>query len=71
MGGGRWTRNTFDAYSARLGRAVDATGNVHTTPSRTGTGDISEMLKSICGEYNLECCYVTRTYMTRHGRRTF
>lgn len=71
MGGGRWTRNTFDAYSARLGRAVDATGNVHTTPSRTGTGDISEMLKSICGEYNLECCYVTRTYMTRHGAGPF
>ncbi len=72
MGGGRWTRNTFDAYSARLGRAVDGDSkNVHTTPSRTGTGDISEMLKSICGEYNLECCYVTRTYMTRHGAGPF
>lgn len=45
--------------------------NVHTTPSRTGMGDISEMLKSICGEYNLECCYVTRTYMTRHGAGPF
>ena len=72
MGGGRWTRNTFDAYSARLGRAVDGDSkNVHTTPSRTGTGDIFEMLKRICGEYNLECCYVTRTYMTRHGAGPF
>ena len=32
MGGGRWTRNTFDAYSARLGRAVDATGKMCIQP---------------------------------------
>ena len=32
MGGGRWTRNTFDAYSARLGRAVDATGKMYIKP---------------------------------------
>ena len=32
MGGGRLTRNTFGAYSARLGRAVDATGNVCIQP---------------------------------------
>lgn len=40
MGGGRWTRNTFDAYSARLGRAVDATGNVR------GNYSAQEMFKS-------------------------
>ena len=38
--------------------------NVHTTPSRTGMGDISEMLKSICGEYNLECCYGNRRHIS-------
>ena len=39
----------------------------NTTPSNTGLQNPSEMIKEIKGEKDVEVCYVSRTYMTRHG----
>lgn len=45
----------------------------HTTPSNTGIKNPLEIINSAFeeGEYNLEVCYVTRSYMTRHGAGRF
>lgn len=41
----------------------------HTTPSNTGIKNPIRIIDSVFNkdEYNLEICYVTRSYMTRHG----
>ncbi len=57
---------------------------VHTTPSHTGLKNPAELLKNVFGEVDpgkqekngkrmidTEVCYVTRTYMTRHGAGQF
>ena len=43
----------------------------NTTPSNTGLQNPSEMIKGIRGEKDVEVCYVSRTYMTRHGMGRF
>lgn len=43
----------------------------NTTPSNTGLQNPSEMIKEIKGEKDVEVCYVSRTYMTRHGAGRF
>ena len=44
----------------------------HTTPSNTGLQNISEMLSGLDFEkIPVEACYVTRTYLTRHGAGPF
>ena len=43
---------------------------LHGTPSRTGLFNITNRLNSI-GKHLDEAVYVTRTYMTRHGRGSF
>lgn len=45
----------------------------HTTPSNTGLKNPLEIINSVFkeDEYNLEVCYVTRSYMTRHGAGRF
>lgn len=45
----------------------------HTTPSNTGIKNPLEIINSAFeeDEYNLEVCYVTRSYMTRHGAGRF
>lgn len=43
----------------------------NTTPSNTGLQNPSEMIKKIKGEKDVEVCYVSRTYMTRHGMGRF
>lgn len=40
----------------------------HLTPSHTGLFHVAEMFAMDEGEYELEVVYVTRTYVTRHGR---
>lgn len=39
----------------------------HSTPSNTGSTNIYEILSSTFNDYNLEVCYVSRSYLTRHG----
>ena len=45
----------------------------HTTPSSTGLRNPAEMINEyLKGEAaDTECCYVTRTYLTRHGAGPF
>lgn len=43
----------------------------NTTPSNTGIQNPHEVIKSIMPNTNVEVCYVTRTYMTRHGAGDF
>lgn len=45
----------------------------HTTPSNTGIKNPITIIKSVFekNEYDLEICYVTRSYMTRHGAGRF
>lgn len=39
----------------------------HATPSNTGLQNATEMIRRIFPKETVEVCYVTRTYMTRHG----
>ena len=45
----------------------------HLTPSNTGIKNPARIIKSVSwtDEINIEACYVTRTYMTRHGAGAF
>ena len=45
----------------------------HLTPSNTGIKNPARIIKSVnwTDEINIEACYVTRTYMTRHGAGEF
>ena len=43
----------------------------HITPSNTGIENSVNMIKHIYGNKNVEVCYVTRTYLTRHGAGRF
>lgn len=45
--------------------------NPHTTPSYTGAENPVRILKNIGKSDNIEVCYVTRTYLTRHGAGDF
>lgn len=39
----------------------------HTTPSNTGLKNPAEMIKKMAEDVDVEVCYVSRSYMTRHG----
>ena len=39
----------------------------NTTPSNTGLQNPAEMINKMPNDIDVEVCYVTRTYMTRHG----
>lgn len=43
----------------------------HTTPSYTGLRNPAKMIKNMKKNVNVEVCYITRTYMTRHGAGRF
>ena len=45
----------------------------HLTPSNTGIKNPARIIKSVnwTDEINIEACYITRTYMTRHGAGAF
>ena len=43
----------------------------NTTPSNTGLQNPAEMIRQIPGEKDVEVCYVSRTYTTRHGAGRF
>lgn len=43
----------------------------HTTPSYTGAENPVRMIGMLSGENEVEVCYVTRTYLTRHGAGPF
>ena len=43
----------------------------NTTPSNTGIANPLNIIKGVFDEANLEVCYVSRTYMTRHGAGRF
>jgi len=43
----------------------------NTTPSNTGLQNPAKLIKEIKGEKDVEVCYVSRTYMTRHGAGRF
>ena len=45
----------------------------HTTPSNTGLRNPAELIRENLkgAEAEIECCYVTRTYLTRHGAGPF
>ena len=44
---------------------------IHTTQSNTGMQNITEFLKKLRKPDEIEVCYVTRTYLTRHGAGPF
>ena len=51
---------------------MDKEDTVHKTPSSTGLKNIYDCLPSdIIKDSEIEVCYVTRTYMTRHGAGEF
>lgn len=39
----------------------------HLTPSQTGMKNVSNILSNVSFDYDLEICYVMRSYATRHG----
>lgn len=43
----------------------------HTTPSYTGAENPAKMIGELSGENQVEVCYVTRSYLTRHGAGPF
>lgn len=43
----------------------------HTTPSYTGAENPVRMIGMLSGKNDVEVCYVTRTYLTRHGAGPF
>lgn len=43
----------------------------HTTPSYTGAENPVKMIGKLSGENHVEVCYVTRSYLTRHGAGPF
>lgn len=45
--------------------------NEHTTPSFTGAENPVRIISSISGKNHIEVCYVTRSYLTRHGAGDF
>lgn len=45
--------------------------NPHTTPSFTGAENPVRIIGTLNGGNNVEVCYVTRTYLTRHGAGEF
>lgn len=45
--------------------------NPHTTPSFTGAENPVRIIKTLKGTNNIEVCYVTRSYLTRHGAGSF
>lgn len=45
--------------------------NPHTTPSFTGAENPLRIINQLKGDNNIEVCYVTRSYLTRHGAGGF
>ncbi|MCM1133897.1 MAG: adenylosuccinate synthetase [Ruminococcus flavefaciens] len=45
--------------------------NPHTTPSFTGAENPVRIINTLGGVNNIEVCYITRTYLTRHGNGSF
>lgn len=45
--------------------------NKHTTPSYTGAENPVRIIKTLNSINNIEVCYVTRSYLTRHGAGDF
>jgi adenylosuccinate synthase len=68
--------NHFDNVIFENGQGLFLDQNIqgygkHTTPSNTGLQNPAEMIHRIAGDKNVEVCYVSRTYMTRHGAGRF
>jgi len=45
--------------------------DTHTTPSNTGLQNPSEIINQILNDTKVEVCYVSRSYLTRHGNGPF
>lgn len=43
----------------------------HGTPSATGVENVMDLLSNVTEDWALEVCYVTRSYLTRHGSGLF
>lgn len=43
----------------------------YTTPSYTGLRNPAEIIKKMSSDVDVEVCYISRTYMTRHGAGAF
>lgn len=68
--------NYFDNIIFENGQGLLLDQNIYgygknTTPSNTGLQNPAEMIKEITNCIDTEVCYVTRTYMTRHGAGRF
>lgn len=62
--------NAYDAVIFENGQGLllnEDENNVHTTPSKTGMGNIIAIEKQLGNSFVTEPYYVTRSYMTRHG----
>lgn len=70
--------NQFDniVFEAAQGLLLDQNNTEyfpHLTPSNTGIKNPKKIIKNVCwnDELNIETCYVSRTYLTRHGTGKF
>ena len=68
--------NIFDYIIFENGQGLLLDQNIqgygkNTTPSNTGLKNPAEMINKLPNYIDVEVCYVTRTYMTRHGAGRF
>lgn len=68
----------YDAFVFENGQGLLLDQNInliHSTPSNTGVKDVADTINSFMlmsdDFYDVEICYVTRTYLTRHGAGPF
>lgn len=64
--------NSYDVIVFENGQGLmidqNAEGNIHnTTPSNTGIKNVYDTVGRVFDKCDVEVCYVTRTYATRHG----
>lgn len=65
--------NDYDKVVFENGQGLLLDGQIKgqedfTTPSRTGLCRVSDMINRTFNNADVEVCYVSRTYLTRHGR---
>ena len=65
--------NDYDKVVFENGQGLLLDGQIKgqedfTTPSRTGLCRVSDMINKTFNNADVEVCYVSRTYLTRHGR---
>lgn len=66
-----WERQVYEGAQGLLLDYGNRAYMPNLTASYTGSKNVVKLLNQIDGEANVEICYVTRTYFTRHGAGRF